>query len=78
MKRTFLFVAASMLLAGICAFADEATVIDFTLLKPDCVADENGNPTENGHTVMDFSTAANNAGLLSKSFLENFLASSGV
>lgn len=58
MKRTFLFVAASMLLAGICAFADEATVIDFTLLKPDCVADENGNPTENGHTVMDFSTAA--------------------
>ena len=27
MKRTFLFVAASMLLAGICAFADEATVI---------------------------------------------------
>lgn len=58
MKRTFYFVAAAMLLAGVSAFADEATVIDFTLLKPDCVADENGNFTENSRTVMDFSTAA--------------------
>ncbi len=58
MKRTFYFVAAAMLLAGVNAFADEAIVIDFTLLKPDCVSDENGNPTENSHTVMDFSTAA--------------------
>ena len=58
MKRTFLFVAAAMLLASTSVIAEEATVIDFTLLKPDCVADENGNPTENSHTVMDFSTAA--------------------
>lgn len=58
MKKTFLFIAVSMILSGICAFAEEATVIDFTLLKADCVADENGNPTENSRTVIDFSTAA--------------------
>lgn len=58
MKRTFLFVAAAMLLSSVSAFAEEATVIDFTLLKPDCCADENGNPTQNSKTVMDFSTAA--------------------
>ncbi|MDE5898950.1 MAG: flagellar filament outer layer protein FlaA, partial [Treponemataceae bacterium] len=58
MKRTFYFVAAAMLLAGASVFADEATVIDFTLLTPDCVSDENGNPTQNSHTVMDYSTAA--------------------
>lgn len=58
MKRTLSIVAAAMLLAGGIAFADEATVIDFTLLKADCVSDENGNPTENSHTVMDFSVSA--------------------
>ncbi|MBD5414077.1 MAG: flagellar protein [Treponema sp.] len=58
MKRTFLFVAASMLLASVSLFADRATVIDFTLLEPDCVSDEDGNPTQNSHTVMDFSKSA--------------------
>lgn len=58
MKRTFSIFAAAMLLAGVSAFADEATVIDFTKLKADCCADENGNPQENSRTVMDFSTAA--------------------
>ena len=58
MKRTFSFVAAAMLLAGASAFAEEATVIDFTKLQADCVSDENGNPTENARTIMDFSTAA--------------------
>mgnify|MGYP002510601535 CR=1 FL=1 len=58
MKRTFSFVAAAMLLAGASAFAEEATVIDFTKLQADCVSDKNGNPTENARTIMDFSTAA--------------------
>ncbi len=58
MKRTFSFVAAAMLLAGVSAFAEEATVIDFTLLKADCVSNEDGNPTQNSRTVMDFSRAA--------------------
>ncbi len=58
MKRTFSIVAAVMLLAGGIAFAEQATVIDFTLLNADCVSDENGNPTENSRTVMDFSKAA--------------------
>lgn len=58
MKRTFYFVAAAMLLAGASAFAEEATVIDFTMLDADCVSDANGNPTENSRTVMDYSAAA--------------------
>ena len=47
-----------MLLAGTFAFAKESTLIDFTLLDADTVADENGNPTENSRTVMDYSVAA--------------------
>jgi hypothetical protein len=58
MKKTFCFLAAVLLLAGTCAFADESTIIDFTLLDADCVNDANGNPTENSHTVMDYSVAA--------------------
>ncbi|MBQ5998508.1 MAG: flagellar filament outer layer protein FlaA [Treponema sp.] len=59
MKRTFsTIVAAVMLLAGASVFAEEATVIDFTLLKADCCPDEDGNPVENSRTVMDYSTAA--------------------
>ena len=58
MKRTFSILAAAMLLAGASAFAEQATVIDFTLLKADCCANDNGEPMENSRTVMDFSTAA--------------------
>lgn len=58
MKRTLLFAAAVMLLAGFTVSADESTLIDFTLLEADCVNDQGGNPTQNKHTVMDFSTAA--------------------
>jgi hypothetical protein len=58
MKRTYVVFAAAMLLTGASLFAEEATVIDFTLLDADCVSDANGNPTENGHTVMDYSAAA--------------------
>ena len=58
MKRTFGFIAAALLLASSLVFADESMLIDFTLLDPDCCADENGTQTQNKHTVMDFSTAA--------------------
>ena len=58
MKKTFGSIAAILLLAGAFAFAEESTIIDFTLLKADSVADADGNPTENGRTLMDFSVAA--------------------
>lgn len=59
MKKTFFVFAAGMLLAGGAAlFADEAMLIDFTALDADVVADENGNPTQNGRTVMDFAASA--------------------
>jgi len=58
MKRTFIFFAAVMLLVGAFSFADEATIIDFTLLDADIIADDNGNPTQNSRTVMDFSVTA--------------------
>jgi len=58
MKRTLVLTAAAMLLAGSFAFAKESMLIDFTQLKADSVADENGEPTENGRTVMDYSVAA--------------------
>lgn len=58
MKKSFVVFAAAMLLVGANLFADEAVVIDFTLLDADCVANENGDPTQNSHTVMDYSVAA--------------------
>lgn len=58
MKKTFCVIAAALMLAGTCVFADESTLIDFTLLDADVVNDENGNPTQNSHTVMDYSVAA--------------------
>ena len=59
MKKTFgLIAAVMMLLVGGVAFADEAMLIDFSLLDADCVSDDNGNPTQNSRTVMDFSVSA--------------------
>lgn len=58
MKKTFLLVAITMLLGFISAFADEATVIDFTMLDPDCCANEDGTPTQNKRTVMDYAVSA--------------------
>ncbi len=58
MKRTFILIAASMLFAGASLFAEQNMVIDFTNLQADCMADENGEPTENSRTVMDFSSSA--------------------
>ena len=45
MKKTLGLIAAAMLLAGGVAFAEEAMLIDFTLLEADCVADDNGDNT---------------------------------
>ena len=58
MKKTLGLFAAAMLLMGGVAFADEAVLIDFTLLDADCAQDENGNATQNSHTVMDYSVSA--------------------
>ena len=58
MKKTLGLIAAAMLLIGGAAFADEAMLIDFTLLDVDCVADDNGDNTQNGRTVMDYSVSA--------------------
>ncbi len=58
MKKTLGLFAAAMLLVGGVAFAEEAMLIDFTLLNADCCADENGNATQNSRTVMDYSVSA--------------------
>lgn len=57
MKKN-LIVAAAMLFAGALTFAEESMLIDFTLLDADICADENGNPTENSRTAMDYSASA--------------------
>ena len=58
MKKTLGLFAAAMLLVGGVAFAEEAMLIDFTGLDADCVVNEDGNPTQNRHTVMDYSVSA--------------------
>lgn len=58
MKKTFLLFTAVLLLMGSFSFAEEATIIDFTLLDADIIADDNGNPTQNSRTAMDFSVTA--------------------
>ncbi len=58
MKKTLGLIAAALLLAGGVAFAEEAMLIDFTLLTADCCADDNGNNQQNKHTVMDYSVGA--------------------
>ncbi len=63
MKRTLVFTAAAMLLAGSLGFARESTLIDFTLLDADIMTEENEDSDEpqrpqNSRTVMDYSVAA--------------------
>jgi len=58
MKKTLGLFAAAMLLVGGFAFAEEAMLIDFTLLDADVCADENGNAQQNSRTVMDYSVSA--------------------
>ena len=63
MKRTFILIAIAFLLMGGIAIADEAMLIDFTLLSADIsvnTTDSEGNPVndQNRRTVMDYATAA--------------------
>ncbi|MCQ2247816.1 MAG: flagellar filament outer layer protein FlaA [Treponema sp.] len=58
MKKSLFLTFAAMILAGSIATAKESTLIDFTLLSADTCADEDGNPTQNSRTVMDYSVAA--------------------
>jgi len=58
MKRTFILVVMAFLLIGSFLVAEEATIIDFTLLDADIIADENGNQTQNRRTVMNYGIAA--------------------
>jgi hypothetical protein len=56
MKRIFILLVV-LLLAG-AAFAEEAILIDFSLLTADIMNNQAGNPTQNRQTVMDYSQAA--------------------
>jgi hypothetical protein len=61
MKKVFILLAAGLLFAGSFAVADEATIIDFTLLDADILPREvNGEPvpTQNRRTATDYSSAA--------------------
>lgn len=58
MKKTLVLTVAAMFMASAFVSAKESILMDFTQLDADIVADENGNPTENGRTVMDYSRAA--------------------
>lgn len=55
MKKSFILLVISLVLLGGFAFSEKAVLIDFSTLEPDIVADEDGNPTVNKRTVMDFS-----------------------
>lgn len=58
MKRSFILVTIALLLAGAGAFAEEAVLIDFSLLNADIIAGPDGKMTQNRQTVMDYSTVA--------------------
>lgn len=58
MKKNFILVVMAFLLVGMFLVAEEAVIVDFTLYDADIVADENGNPTQNRRSVMDFGVAA--------------------
>lgn len=58
MKRTFILVVMAFLLIGSFMVAEEATIIDFTILDADIIADENENPTQNRRSVMNYGIAA--------------------
>ena len=58
MKKTFVLVAMAFLMLSAVVSAEEAVVIDFSLLNADIVADKAGNMTQNRRTVMDFGVVA--------------------
>ncbi|MGP1437698.1 MAG: flagellar filament outer layer protein FlaA [Treponema sp.] len=58
MKKTFVLVAMAFLMLSAVVSAEEAVVIDFSLLNADIIADKAGNMTQNRRTVMDFGVVA--------------------
>ena len=58
MKKTFMFVAMAFLMLSAVVSAEEAVVVDFSLLNADIIADKAGNMTQNRRTVMDFGVVA--------------------
>lgn len=61
MKRSFILVVMALFLLGTFAFADEATIIDFTLLDADIIPEsdaEDAEMTQHARTIMDFGTTA--------------------
>jgi len=57
MKRIFILLVVALFFAGT-VFAEEAMLIDFSLLTADIVNDQRGNPTQNRQTVMDYGQVA--------------------
>ncbi|MDR1972014.1 MAG: flagellar filament outer layer protein FlaA [Treponema sp.] len=57
MKRMFILVAVVLFLTG-SLFADEAILIDFSVLGADILANQDGEPTQNSRTLMDFRNVA--------------------
>jgi hypothetical protein len=53
MKRILVFFAIVLFFA-VPVFADEAILIDFSLLAADIINDDEGNPTQNRQTVMNY------------------------
>ncbi|MCL2879309.1 MAG: flagellar filament outer layer protein FlaA [Treponema sp.] len=60
MKRMLILLTIVLFSAGAFStlFADEATLIDFSMLKADIMANDKGTPTQNRATLMDYGTVA--------------------
>jgi hypothetical protein len=58
MKRLFIVIVAALFLTGMAAFADESVLIDFTKLTADTALGQEKTPSQNGATLIDFSTVA--------------------
>jgi hypothetical protein len=58
MKRKFILVAIALLLVSAFAMAEEAVLIDFSLLSSDILAGPDGKMTQNRRTVMDYSAVS--------------------
>jgi hypothetical protein len=57
MKRMFILVAIALFLAG-SLFADEAILIDFSVLEADIMSNQDGQLTQHSRTLMDFANVA--------------------
>lgn len=57
MKRSFIIVVIALLVSTF-AIAEEATVIDFSLLNADIIPAQNGTMTQNRRSIMDYSSIA--------------------